>query len=151
MHHTYSYGWQIRMAGIDSINTFNAFMIAYGGKDLVTPDGKAHPGDPQVKEAVIKALTRLSNDFKEGYLSPLVVNWDADDDNNAFHSKLCVIDFDSTLSTEMALAHNKAAYDDILTHGIPNDDEGKPIPAQVTVFGCVIPKRAKTRQSPKNS
>jgi multiple sugar transport system substrate-binding protein len=143
MRHTYSYGWEISTVGVDPINTFNAFMIAYGGKDLVTPDGKAHANDPKVKAAVIKALTVLADDFKKGYVPHSVVNWNDADDNNAFHSKLCVVDFDGTTSTELALIHNKAEYDDILTHGLPNDDEGKPIPAQVAAFGCVIPKGAK--------
>ncbi len=143
MRHTYSYGWEISTVGVDPINTFNAFMIAYGGKDLVTPDGKAHVDDPQVKQAVAKAMARLAADFTEGYVPHSVVNWNDADDNNAFHSKLCVMDFDGSLSTELALIHNKEAYDDILTHGIPNDDAGKPIPAQVATFGCVIPKGAK--------
>ncbi|HJU20416.1 MAG TPA: ABC transporter substrate-binding protein [Stellaceae bacterium] len=143
MRHTYVYGWEVSTIGVDPINTFNAFMIAYGGKDLVTPDGKLHADNPQVKEAVIKALTKLTTDYKDGYVPPGVVNWNDADDNNAFHSKLCVMDFDGSLSTELALLHNKAEYDDILTHAIPNGNDGKPLPAQVGIFGAVIPKGAK--------
>ena len=72
-----------------------------------------------------------------------VVNWNDADDNNAFHSKLCIVDFDGTISTELALIHNKAEYDDIITHGLPLNDEGKAFPAQSGVFGNVIPKGAK--------
>jgi len=143
MRHTYSYGWEVSTIGVDPINTFNAFMIAYGGKDLVTKDGKLHAQDPQVREAVIKALTKLTTDYKDGYVPPGVVNWNDADDNNAFHSKLCVIDFDGSLSTELALIHEKEQYDDILTHGIPLGNDGKPLPAQVGIFGAVIPKGAK--------
>jgi hypothetical protein len=35
-----------------------------------------------------------------------VLNWNDADDNNAFHSKLMVMDFDGTISTEVAL-YNK--------------------------------------------
>jgi multiple sugar transport system substrate-binding protein len=143
MRHTYSYGWEISTVGVDPINTFYNFMIAYGGKDLVTPNGQLNSKDPAVKEAVVKALTRLSNDFKEGYTAKSAVNWDDADDNNAFHSKLCIVDFDGTISTELALYHNKAEYDDIITHGLPLNDEGKEFPAQVAAFGNVIPKGAK--------
>lgn len=143
MRHTYSYGWEVSTIGVDPINTFYNFMIAYGGKDLVTKDGQLHTNDPHVKEGVTKALSRLAADFKGGYVPPGVVNWNDADDNNAFHSKLCIVDFDGTISTELALIKNKEEYDDILTHGIPNDDEGKPVPAQVATFGCVIPKGAK--------
>jgi multiple sugar transport system substrate-binding protein len=143
MRHTYSYGWEVSTIGVDPLNTFNAFMIAYGGKDLVTPDGKLHARDPQVRAAVIKALTRLSADFKEGYVPKGVVNWNDADDNNAFHSKLCIVDFDGTISTELALYHNKEEYDDIITHGIPLGDGGEKLPAQVGAGGPVIPKGAK--------
>jgi multiple sugar transport system substrate-binding protein len=143
MRHTYSYGWEVSTIGVDPINTFNAFMIAYGGKDLVTPDGKLHANDPKVRAAVVKALSVLSADFKDGFVPPGVVNWNDADDNNAFHSKLCVVDFDGTISTEVALYHNKAEYDDILTHGLPLGDDGQQLPAQVDAGGPVIPKGAK--------
>jgi multiple sugar transport system substrate-binding protein len=143
MRHVYSYGWEVSTVGVDPINTFNAFMIAYGGKDLVTPDGKLHADDPKVRAAVVKALTRLSSDFKGGYVPPGVVNWNDADDNNAFHAKQVIIDFDGTISTELALYHNKKEYDDIITHGLPLDNDGQQMPAQIGVFGAVIPKGAK--------
>jgi hypothetical protein len=40
---------------------------------------------------------------KQGYVPPGVVNWNDADDNNAFHAKLIVMDFDGSLSTEVAL------------------------------------------------
>jgi multiple sugar transport system substrate-binding protein len=143
MRHTYAYGWEVSTVGVDPINTFYNFMIAYGGKDLVTPDGRLHADESAVKEGVVKALTRLADDFKGGYVPKGVVNWNDADDNNAFHSKLCIVDFDGTISTELALYHDKKEYDDIITHGLPLNDEGKPFPAQVADFGCVIPKGAK--------
>jgi multiple sugar transport system substrate-binding protein len=149
MQHTYSYGWEVSTIGVDPINTLFAFMIAYGGRNLVTPDGRLHSKDPHVREALIKALERLSSDFKGGFVPKGVVNWNDADDNNAFHSKLCVVDFDGTLSTELAMIHDKAAYDAMLTHAIPNDDHGKPIPAQVFSGGLVIPKGAKNEQVAK--
>jgi multiple sugar transport system substrate-binding protein len=143
MRHTYSYGWEVSTIGVDPINTFYNFMIAYGGKDLVTPNGQLNSKDPAVKEAVVKALIRLSSDFKGGYVPKGVVNWNDADDNNAFHSKLVVVDFDGTISTELALYRNKEEYDDIITHALPLNDEGQPFPAQVANFGNVIPQGAK--------
>jgi ABC-type glycerol-3-phosphate transport system substrate-binding protein len=149
MRHTYSYGWEVSTIGVDPINTFYNFMIAYGGRGLVTPDGKLHTDDPAVKEGVLKALNRLTTDFKDGSVPPGVVNWNDADDNNAFHSKLVIVDFDGTISTELALIKNKEQYDDILTHGIPNDDSGKPIPAQIFAVGNMIPKGAKNVEPAK--
>jgi multiple sugar transport system substrate-binding protein len=54
-----------------------------------------------------------------------------------------VMDFDGTISTEVALYHDKEQYDDILTHGLPLSNDGKELPSQVAVFGPVIPKGAK--------
>jgi multiple sugar transport system substrate-binding protein len=144
MRHIYSYGWEVSTVGGDPYNTFNSFMVAYGGEGIVTKDGKFHSDDPQVREAVIKTLTRLSSDFKEGYVPPGAVNWNDADDNNAFHSQLCVIDFDGTLSTEMAMVKNKQAYyHEVITHGLPLSDEGKPVPALSIVNNLIIPKAAK--------
>jgi multiple sugar transport system substrate-binding protein len=146
MRHTYSYGWQVGTAsGVDSIVTFDAFMIAYGGIGLVTEDGKLHTDDPQVKEAVIKALDRLVADFTQGYESQSAVNWNGADDNNAFHSQLCVIDFDGSLSTEVAMLKKDkdAYYHGVITRGLPLSDDSKPIPAQLLVNSMMIAKGAK--------
>jgi multiple sugar transport system substrate-binding protein len=143
MRNIYGLGYQLTATGVDPINTFNAWMIAYGGQGLVTPDGKLHSDDPKVKEAVVKAIVSLSSAFKEGYVPPGCVNWNDADDNNAFHSKLMVMDFDGTISTEVALYHKKEEYDDILTHGLPLSNDGKELPSQVNLFGPVIPKGAK--------
>jgi multiple sugar transport system substrate-binding protein len=139
----YGLGYQLTTNGVDPINTFNAWMVAYGGQDLVTPDGKLHTDDPKVKAAAVQAIKSLTSAFKDGYVPPSCVNWNDADDNNAFHSKLMVMDFDGTISTEVALYHDKEQYDDILTHGLPLSNEGKELPSQVAVFGPVIPKGAK--------
>jgi len=143
MRNIYAYGYQLTANGGDPIATFNAFMIAYGGKDFVTSDGKLHTDDPKVREAAVKALVKLTTPYKEGYVPPGVVNWNDADDNNAFHSKLMVMDFDGTISTEVALFNKKEEYDDIVTHGLPLGNDGQELPAQVTTFGPMIPKGAK--------
>ena len=59
MRHTYATGFVVSTIGNDPNATFAQFLIAYGGHDIVTPDGKLHADDPQVQEAVIKALEKL--------------------------------------------------------------------------------------------
>jgi multiple sugar transport system substrate-binding protein len=129
--------------GNDPLATFTSYMIAYGGKDLVTPDGKLHTDDPQVKEAAIKMLTRLSNLFKAGYAPSSAVNWNDQDNNNAFHAKEVVNCFNGSMSIELAQVDDKEAYNDQITLGLPNGNDGKPLPAQIGEFGVVIPKGAK--------
>jgi multiple sugar transport system substrate-binding protein len=151
MRNVYAYGYQLTANGGDPIATFNAFMIAYGGKDFVTSDGRLRTDDPQIREAAVKALVKLTTPFKEGYVPPGVVNWNDADDNNAFHSKLMVMDFDGTISTEVALYNKKDEYDDIVTRGLPLGNDGKELPAQVTTFGAMIPKARRTLPSLRNS
>jgi len=143
MRNIYAYGYQLTGNGGDPIVTFHQFMIAYGGKDFVTPDGKLHTDDPKVREAAVKALVKLTTPYKQGYVPPGVVSWNDADDNNAFHSKLMVMDFDGSISTELAMIDKKEEYDATLTHPLPLGNDGNTLPAQVVGFGPVIPKGAK--------
>jgi multiple sugar transport system substrate-binding protein len=143
MRNIYAYGYQLTANGVDPAITFQGFLMAYGGKDLVTPDGKLHTDDPTVKDAAIKAITKLTTPFGKGYVPPSVVNWNDADDNNAFHAKLIVMDFDGSLSTEVALYKKKDEYDDIVTRGMPLGNDGKEVPSPMPIFGALIPKGAK--------
>ena len=139
----YSLGLQVTTNGADPNALFNYFLIAYGGGGIVTKDGKLHLDDPQVKEAVIKALTYPTNAYKEGFVPPSAINWNDADDNNAFHAKTIVMDLDGTISTEVALYHKKEEYDDILTTGLPLSNGGKTVPSQSGVGCGLIAKGAK--------
>ena len=150
MRNIYAYGYQLTANGVDPIATYNQFMIAYGGKDLVTPDGRLHTEDPQVRAAAAKALAKLTTPFKEGYVPPGVVNWNDADDNNAFHSKLIVMDFDGSISTEVAIYDKKDEYNDIVTRGLPLGNDGKPLTSQIIALGTVIPKGAKNVAAAKD-
>ena len=151
MRHTYATGFVVSTIGNDPTNTFDAFMIAYGGENIVTPDGKFNGRDPQVHEAVVKAVERLTGLFKEGYIPPSSVNWNDADDNNAFHSKLCVMDFDGTLSTELAMIRKQAEeLKQVITHGLPLSNDGKRLKPEFGVNCMIIPKGAKNVDGAKN-
>src|ERR1700746_2239334 len=138
----YAYGYQLTANGVDPGVTFQGFLMAYGGKNLVTPDGKLHTDDPKVREAAVKAIAKLTTPFKKGYVPPGVVNWNDADDNNAFHAKLIVMDLAGSLSTEVALYKKKEEYDDIVTRGMPLGNDGKEVPSPMPIFGAMIPKGA---------
>jgi len=138
----YGLGFQVTTNGVDPNSTFNYFLIAYGGQNIVTKDGKLHLDDPQVREAAVEALTYPTTAYKEGFVPPSAINWNDADDNNAFHAKTIVMDLDGSISTEVAIFNKKEEYDDIVTMGLPLSNAGKPVPSQARTTCGLIPKGA---------
>jgi multiple sugar transport system substrate-binding protein len=139
----YGLGFQVTTNGVDPNSTFNNFLIAYGGQNIVTKDGKLHLDDPQVREAAVSALAYPTAAYKEGFVPPSAINWNDADDNNAFHAKQIVMDLDGSISTEVAIFNKKEEYDDIVTMGLPLSNAGKPVPSQARTTCGLIPKGAK--------
>src|SRR5205814_8447074 len=138
----YGLGLNVTTNGNDPNNVFNYFLIANGGQDIVTTDGKLHLDDPQVKEAAIKALTYPTTAYKDGFVPPGAINWNDADDNNAFHGKQIVMDLDGSLSTEVAIIKKEQDYNDIVTMGLPLSNDRKPVPSMAGSLCGLIPKGA---------
>jgi len=145
MRKIYAIGPQMTTVGPNDGNGLMAhFMIANGGAGIVTEDGKLHTEDPKVREAAIRSVAWLTDAYKEGYVPPEALSWNDADDNNAFHEKLLVMDFDGSLSTELAMIKDKKAYyEQMVTVGLPLANDGKPMPAQIGAGGLFIPKGAR--------
>ena len=152
VRNTYGLGLNVTTNGVDPNNVFNYFVIAYGGGNIVTKDGTLHLDDPQVKEAVIHAMTYPATAYKEGFVPPGAINWNDADDNNAFHAKQIVMDLDGTISTEVAVLSQgkKEDYDDIVTMGLALSNDGKPVPSQANNGSLLIPKGAKNVEVAKD-
>lgn len=140
----YALGLQLTTVGPNDGNgLFYAFLAANGGIDIVTQDGKLHADDAKVRDAVIKSVAYMTEAYKQGYVPPEALSWNDADDNNAYHEKAFVMDFDGTISTELAMIHDKQAYHDMVTLGLPKDNAGRPMAAQVGAGGGFIPKGAR--------
>src|SRR5947208_6748303 len=150
MRHVYGLGFQLNTAGNDSNARFNDFIIAYGGQDIVTPDGKLHLDDPKVREAALNALIYPTTAYKEGFVPPGAINWNDADDNNAFHAKQIVMDIDGSLSTVVAIIKNQQDYNDIVTMRLPLSNDGKPVPVEQGSLCGLIPKGAKNVEVAKD-
>jgi multiple sugar transport system substrate-binding protein len=150
MRNIYAIGFQLNTTGNDSNARINDFLIAYGGQDIVTKDGKLHLDDPKVREAALQALTYPTTAYKEGFIPPGAINWNDADDNNAFHGKQVVMDLDGSLSTEVAIIKNQQDYHDIVTMGYALSNDGKPVPAQQGSLCGLIPKGAKNVEVAKD-
>jgi multiple sugar transport system substrate-binding protein len=150
MRHVYAIGFQLNTTGNDSNARFNDFIIAYGGQDIVTKDGKLHLDDPKVRKAAVEALTYPATAYKEGFVPPGAINWNDADDNNAFHAKQIVMDIERSLSTEVAIIKNQQDYNDIVTMRLPLSNEGKPVPVEQGSLCGLIPKGAKNVEVAKD-
>jgi multiple sugar transport system substrate-binding protein len=152
VRNVYGLGFQATTNGNDPNALFNYFLIAYGGQDIVTKDGRLHLDDPQVREAAVKALTYPATAYKEGFVPPGAINWNDADDNNAFHAKQIVMDLDGTISTEVAVLSQgkKDEYDDIVTMGLALSNDGNPVPSQASSPCSLIPKGAKNVAAAKD-
>src|SRR6202521_2811429 len=150
VRNVYGLGLNVTTNGNDPNNVYNYFLIAYGGQNIVTKDGKLHLDDPKVKEAAIKALTYPTTAYKEGFVPPGAINWNDADDNNAFHGKQIVMDLDGSLSTEVAIIKKQQDYNDILTMGLALSNDGKPVPSQAGSLCGLIPKGAKNVAAAKD-
>jgi multiple sugar transport system substrate-binding protein len=145
MRKIYAVGLQVTTVGPTDGNTlYQHFMIANGGKGIVTTDGKLHTDDAQVREAAIKSTTFLADTYKSGFVPPEALSWNDADDNNGFHEKLFIMDFDASLSTELAMINNKEDFQAAVTLGMPKYKDGTLIPNQVGVpSGGFIPRGRK--------
>ena len=145
MRKIYAMGLQVTTVGPnDGNNLFQHFMIANGGAGIVSPDGKLHTDDPRIREAAIRSVEYMTKVYKEGFVPPEALSWNDADDNNAYHEKLFVMDLDGTLSTELAMMKDKKAYyEDMAVRGLPNGNDGKPMPAVLGAGGGFIPKGSK--------
>src|SRR6266403_842515 len=150
MRHVYGLGFQLNTAGNDSNARANDFLIAYGGQDIVTRDGKLHLDDPKVRKAAIEMLTYPTTAYKEGYVPPGAINWNDADDNNAFHAKQIVMDIERSLSTEVAIIKNEKDYNDIVTAHLPLGNDGKQVPVEQGSLCGLIPKGAKNVEVAKD-
>ena len=152
MRKLYACGLQITTVGPnDGNNVFRHFLIANGGEDIVTPDGRLHTDDPKVREAAIKSVEFMTNLYKEGYVPPEALSWNDADDNNGYHEKLFLMDFDGTLSTELAMIKDKQAfYHDMQTIAPLNKNDGTPMKTMLNAGGGYIPKGAKNVEVAKD-
>jgi len=152
MRKAYALGMQITTVGPNDGNgLFAHFLIANGGQGIVTRDGKLHTDDPQVREAAIKAVTYMTNAYREGYVPPEALTWNDADDNSAYHEKQFVMDLDGTLSTELAMITNKQAYyHEMRVMGLPHRNDGSPMPAVMGAGGGFIPKGAANIETAKD-
>lgn len=147
----YGLGYSMAAKEGDANTLFHHFLVAYGGKDIVLPSGQLNVDDPAVRKAAVTALERLTTPYKKGYVPAGAINWADVDNNNAFFARQIVMTPNATIS--IAVAQMEKAdqyYKQIITHGIPLGNDGKPVPSLLGVQPVLIPKGARNVDGAKN-
>jgi multiple sugar transport system substrate-binding protein len=144
LRQVYAYGHYLSDDAGTSYHLFLSFLTAYGGQDIVTADGRVHTDDPKIRDAAVRALTKLTSAYKEGFVPPEVTNWTDTDAWAAFAARRFAMFFGWGLGVELAVRHNKAEYDDIVTRGPPLDNDGEELPSELLTTAPIIPKAAKS-------
>jgi multiple sugar transport system substrate-binding protein len=143
-------GYSMATKESDSSNLFSAFLAAYGGAGIVLPNGKLNIDDPGVRKAAMSALERLTTSYRKGYVPPGAINWGDVDNNNAFYARQVVMTPNATISIAVAqMDKQDQYYKEIITHGMPLGNDGKPVPSVLAVTPCLIPKGAKNVEGAK--
>ncbi len=146
----YGLGYSLATKDSDSTYLFNQFLVSYGAQ-IVTPDGRLHTDDPKVREAAIKALTKLTTPYKEGFVPPGAINWGDPDNNSAFYARQIVMTPNASLSIPVAQSEKREQYEhEILTQAQPNGPDGKPVTSLVAVKMAFIMKGAKNEAAAKD-
>lgn len=143
-------GYSMATKEADSGNLFAAFLLAYGGEQIVLADGKLNIDDPVVRKAATTALERLTTPYKKGYVPPGAINWGDVDNNNAFYAKQVVMTPNATIS--IAVAQSDKAdqyYKELVTNGRPLGNDGKPMLGMLAVSPCLIPRGARNLEGGK--
>ena len=143
-------GYSMATKEADSGNLFAAFLLAYGGEAIVLPDGRLNIDDAAVRKAASTALERLTTPYKKGYVPPGAINWGDVDNNNAFYAKQVVMTPNATISIAVAQSDKtEQYYKELVTHGRPLGNDGKPMPGMLAVSPCLIPKGARNLDAGK--
>jgi multiple sugar transport system substrate-binding protein len=138
----YGLGYSMATKESDSTFLFNQFLVAYGGQ-IVTPDGRLHTDDPNVRTAAIRALTALTAPYKAGDVPPGAINWGDPDNNSAFYAKQIVMTPNASVSIPVAQREKtEQYYHEIVTQAQPLGPDGKPVISLVSVKLAFIPKGA---------
>jgi multiple sugar transport system substrate-binding protein len=147
----YGLGYSMAAKEGDANTLFHHFLVAYGGKDIVLPSGQLNVDDPAVRKAAMTALERLTTPYKKGYVPPGAINWGDVDNNNAFFARQIVMTPNATISIPVAqMEKPDQYYKQIITHGIPLGNDGKPVPSLLLVQPLLIPKGAKNVDGAKD-
>jgi multiple sugar transport system substrate-binding protein len=125
------WGVGIPMSGeaADTENVLNQFMIAYEA-DYVTPDGRLVIDDPEIRQALVKAIDSYTAIYRKGCTPPDSVTWADIGNNERFLAQAVVMTPNLSLSIPNALKSERPEdyYKNTATIEWPLGRSGEPFP-----------------------
>jgi multiple sugar transport system substrate-binding protein len=135
----YAVGWPMSTSAGDTHYDTQMAMMAFGAQ-VLDDNGGLNVDDPKVKAAMIKAITWLTDLYKNGYTPKDVVNWGDSDNNTAFSNKSILITPNGSLSIPGSVkGKDQTAWQNIVTQPFPNKPDGSgPVGAIAQVHNAVV-------------
>jgi multiple sugar transport system substrate-binding protein len=88
-------------------NVLAQFMIAYEA-DYVTPDGRLVIDDPEIRQALVKAIDRYAAIYRKGSTTPDSLTWADSGNNERFLAQSVVMTPNMSLSIPNALKSERS-------------------------------------------
>lgn len=132
-------GWPMSTSAGDTNYDTQMALMSFGA-NVLDENGALHADDPQVKDGMVKALTWLTDLYKNGYAPKDVVNWKDSDNNTAFLNKSLLITPNGSLSIPGAVkGKNQKDWENIVTQPFPNKPDGSgPVPSMAQVHDAIV-------------
>jgi multiple sugar transport system substrate-binding protein len=123
----------------DTENVFGEFVKAYGA-DYVTPDGWLTIDDPEIRQALVKAIDRYTAIYRKGCTPPDAVTWGDSGNNERFLAQAVVMTPNLSLSIPNALKRERPDdyYKNTATIEWPVGPSGNPSLITALHFGMVF-------------
>ena len=123
----------------DTENVFGEFVKAYGA-DYVTPDGRLTIDDPEIRQALVKAIDRYTAIYRKGCTPPDAVTWGDSGNNERFLAQAVVMTPNLSLSIPNALKRERPDdyYKNTATIEWPVGPSGNPSLITALHFGMVF-------------
>lgn len=130
----YSIGWPLSTGNTDVFEDFRRALVSYDVSLINETDGSLALDRPGVRDGLIKAVSWLTDLYKQGYIPPDAVSWLSGDNNASFLNKTSMLTVNATLSIPMAIKQSSPAqWRDVVTVDWPRRAVGGPLPAVVEI------------------
>ncbi|WP_437731744.1 ABC transporter substrate-binding protein [Sorangium sp. So ce1335] len=154
----YGLGLSVSPMDVDSFNTFEQFLEAYGAR-IVSPDGALLLDAPGTRDKIVAVLREYAGFFNDGYVPKDAVEWTSAGNNIGFLEGRLLMTTNGSLSipltqkldpNEYNLGARELYYDKMVTAGWPDRPGGGPLRMIVGIKQIVTFERSRNKEAAKS-